>query len=188
MGFFSIFRGIKKLIFFTLLALIVYVAYKISPSSFKGIIPSSTSEEKLTVKRVVDGDTFVMSNNDRIRLIGIDTPEKFQSSKLEKDVERSGKDKKAIQELGKSASEYVRNLVEGKTVTLKSDSKNSDKDKYNRLLRYVYLEDGTCINAKIIEDGYANAYLKFPFEKADEFKKLEKEARAKNRGLWKMGM
>jgi micrococcal nuclease len=186
MGIFSIFKGIKKLILLVLLAVIVYVAYKISPSSFKGIIHSS--EEKLIVKRVVDGDTFVMSNNERVRLIGIDTPEKFQSSKLEKDAERTGKDKKAIQELGKVASEYVKNMVEGKVVTLVRDGKSSDKDKYNRLLRYIYLEDGTCVNAKIIEDGYANAYTKFPFDKEIEFRKLEKEARTNKRGLWKEGM
>jgi micrococcal nuclease len=186
MGIFSIFRGVKRLILLALLAVIVYFAYKISPSSFKGIMPSS--EEKLLVKRVVDGDTFVLSNNEKVRLIGVDTPEKFQSAKLEKDVQRSGKDKKAIQELGKAASEFVKNLVEGKIVTLVKDSKSSERDKYDRLLRYVYLEDGTCVNAKIIEEGYGNAYTVFRFEKIDEFRNLEREARINKRGLWKEGL
>jgi micrococcal nuclease len=186
MGILSPFKTIKRIILLALLIAAVYFFYKISPSSFKGIIPSS--EEKLIVKRVVDGDTFLMSNNERIRLLGIDTPEKFQSAKLDKDVERTGMGKKAIQALGQEASDYVKNLVEGKVVTLVRDSKNSDKDKYNRLLRYVFLEDGTCVNAKIIEDGYAIAYTKFPFEKIDEFRKLEREAKANNRGLWKQGM
>jgi micrococcal nuclease len=183
---FGIFRGIKKLVFICLIAIAAYFGYNYLDKHYPGLLRGK--EEKLIVSRVVDGDTFVLSNKERVRLIGIDTPEKFESRKLDKDVLRSNKDKTAIQELGEKASQYVKNLVEGKIVTLKTDRYSSDRDKYNRLLRYIYLEDGTCLNAKIIQDGYANAYTKFQFEKEEEFKRLEKEARLNNRGLWKEGL
>jgi micrococcal nuclease len=185
MGFFGIFSGVKKIIFLILIAAGIYFFYKVSPSSFNFL---KIKSETLTVTRVVDGDTFVLSNKERVRLIGIDTPEKFESKKMDADAARSGKDKAAIRELGKAASEYVKKLVEGKVVTIQSDNMGSDRDKYNRLLRYVYLENGVCVNAKIIQDGYANAYTKFPFEKMEEFKKLEREARINKRGLWNEGL
>lgn len=136
------------------------------------------------VVRVVDGDTFELSDKSRVRLLGIDTPEVHDSEKLERDAESSGQDVKTIKRLGKIASDYVKSIVEGKRVRLERDPKNDDKDKYGRLLRYVYLEDGTCINAKIIKDGYAQVFDKFEISKIDEFRKLQKEARENNRGLW----
>lgn len=142
------------------------------------------SGEYYTVVRVVDGDTFELNDKIKVRLLGIDTPEKYESKKLDKDAEVSGQDKKTIKKLGKLASDYVRGFAEGKRVRLERDPKNDDKDRYGRLLRYVYLEDGTCINAKIIKDGYAQVYDKFEITKLEEFRKLQKEARENNRGLW----
>ena len=145
---------------------------------------SKQSDEYYTVVRVVDGDTFELNDKIKVRLLGIDTPEKYESKKLDKDAEQSGQDKKTIKKLGKLASDYVTGFVEGKRVKLERDPKNDDKDRYGRLLRYVYLEDGTCVNAKIIKDGYATVYDKFEITKLDEFRKLQKEARENNRGLW----
>lgn len=142
------------------------------------------SNKYLTVSKVIDGDTFKMSNGEKIRLIGIDTPEKFDSDKLEKNSSRSGRDKETIKKLGEASSEYVKKLVEGKRVTLVKDPGYDDKDKYGRLLRYVYTEDGIFVNAKILEDGYANVYYSKSISKMNEFKKLEKEARENKRGLW----
>lgn len=142
------------------------------------------SKEVLVVKRVVDGDTFELSNGEKVRLLGIDTPEKYESKKLDKDVEATGKDKKTIKKLGKLASDYVKNFVEGKKVRLEREPNYEDKDRYGRLLRWVYLEDGTFVNGKIIKDGYAQVYEKFPVSKLDELRKYQKEARENNRGLW----
>lgn len=136
------------------------------------------------VKRVVDGDTFVLENGERVRMLGIDTPEKHESSKLDKDAERTGRDKKTIKKLGELSSQYTKKLIEGKNVVLVPEPKHEDKDKYGRLLRYVYLEDGTFVNKKIVEDGYANAYRRFELSKLDEFIKAEKEARENRKGLW----
>jgi len=136
------------------------------------------------VTKINDGDTFEIETGDRVRLLGIDTPEKWESSKLDKDSERTGKDKEVLQKLGKLASDYTENILMGKKVLLVPDETNSDKDRYGRLLRYAYLEDGTFFNLKIIQDGYAYAYTKFPIIYIDEFIQAQKEARENNRGLW----
>jgi micrococcal nuclease len=144
----------------------------------------SKQKETFLVKRVIDGDTFELESKERVRMLGIDTPEKYESSKLERDVERSGQDKKTLQKLGEMASQYTKKLIEGKRVQLVPEPNYEDKDVYGRLLRYVYLEDGTFINKKIVEDGYAYAFRKYKISLLDEFIKAENEARVNKRGLW----
>jgi micrococcal nuclease len=145
---------------------------------------ANNTKEFVIVKRVVDGDTFLLSNGERVRLLGIDTPEKFESKKLDKDVETTHQDKNTLKKLDQLASDYVKNFVEGKKVYLEKELNYDDKDRYGRLLRWVYLEDGTFINGKIVKDGYAQVYEKFPVSKLDELRKYQKEARENNRGLW----
>ena len=140
--------------------------------------------EDILVKRVVDGDTLLLENNQRVRLIGIDAPEVHQSSKLFRDAQRSKKDIQTIISLGKKSSEFTRKLVEGKCVRLEFDVEKFDR--YGRLLCYVYLKDGTFVNAKIVEEGYASLLTIPPNVKyAALFQSLYQEARENNRGLWK---
>ena len=73
-------------------------------------------------------------------------------------------------------------MVEGKKVRLEYDWQK--RDKYGRLLGYVYLEDGTFLNAEIIKQGYGFAYTRFPFKYLEDFRKYEREARESNKGLW----
>ncbi|MGB9697605.1 MAG: thermonuclease family protein [Ignavibacteria bacterium] len=146
--------------------------------------PENTHTETFIVVRVIDGDTFELSNGQRVRMLGIDTPEKYDSKKLERDVEITKQDRKTIKRLGELASEYVKNFLEGKRVILKKEPYGDDKDKYGRLLRWVYLEDGTFVNGKIVADGYANVYEEFPVSKTLELRQLEREARENKRGLW----
>jgi micrococcal nuclease len=166
----------------------IYVIPKLSEHEQRQ--QQSQVKESYNVKRVVDGDTFELDGKDengkylRVRLLGIDTPEKWESKKLDKDAERTGKDKKTIQRLGQMASDYVKKMCEGKKVNLMPEPNYEDKDVFGRLLRYIYLEDGTFVNKKIIEDGYANAFRKYPISKLEEFKKAEKDARENKRGLW----
>ena len=155
-----------------------------SKNEIPGIEKKEITNEYIIVAKVIDGDTFKMSDGSKVRLIGIDTPEKYDSDKLDRESDMTGRDKETIKKLGEAASEYVRKLVEGKRVTLVRESGYEDKDKYNRLLRYVYLEDGTFVNARIIEDGYANVYNAAQVSKINEFKRLEREARENKRGLW----
>lgn len=115
------------------------------------------------------GDTFQIDTDEKGRLFGIDTPEKWECDKLDKDIERFGKDKEVIKALGQLASDYFEKILLYQKVTLVADSTNSDKDRYGRLLRYAYLEDGTCFNLKIKRDGYAYAYTKHPVFYMQEF-------------------
>ena len=127
-------------------------------------------EEWSRVKRVIDGDTIVLSDNQRVRYIGINTPETKHPSK-------------AAELFGREAYKFNKKLVEGKKVRLEFDAEKYDR--YDRLLAYVYLEDGTFVNAEIIKQGYAYIYTVPPNVKyADLFLKLQQQAREKDRGLW----
>lgn len=138
----------------------------------------------ILVKRAVDGDTIQLESGERVRLIGIDTPEMHISDKLYRDSQRTAQDIRTIQALGRRAYEFTRNLVEGKRVALEFDVEKHDK--YNRLLAYVYLKDGTFVNAKIVEEGYASLLTIPPNVKyAELFLKLYQKARNNKRGLWK---
>jgi endonuclease YncB( thermonuclease family) len=133
--------------------------------------PGSTAPraETYLITRVIDGDTLELYTGERVRLIGVDTPET-------KDPRRP------VQYFGEEAAAFTRRIVEGKRVRLEYDWER--KDKYGRTLAYVYLEDGTFLNAEIIRQGYGFAYTRFPFKYLEEFRKLEREAREAGRGLW----
>jgi micrococcal nuclease len=181
---FKLTKGIIKTVFTLGLFLIILAYFAYNKLTDENNVKREKKTDLLYVKRVVDGDTFELSDGQKVRLLGIDTPEKYESNKLDKDAELSKQDKATVKKLGKLASDYVKGFVEGKNVRLERDPVNDDRDRYGRLLRYVYLEDGTCVNAKIITEGYAQVYDKFPISKLDEFRKLQREARENRRGLW----
>jgi micrococcal nuclease len=121
-----------------------------------------------------DGDTLSVDMNgtvEKVRFIGVDTPETHDP-------------RKAVQCFGKAASDFTKNLIGDKPVRLEADQLNTNRDRYNRLLRYVYTQDGTLVNSEIIRRGYGFAYTSFPFGKADEFRALEQQARDSGTGLW----
>lgn len=126
------------------------------------------------VTRAVDGDTIEVDMDgvkEKIRMIGVDTPETHHPDK-------------GVECFGVLASEYTKSALEGKRVRLESDETNQNRDRYQRLLRYVYTEQGALWNAELISNGYAHALTAFPFTKMDEFKLLEQNARVQNKGLW----
>jgi len=135
------------------------------------------------VVNVYDGDTFKIESGEKVRLLGIDTPELHESKKMLRDASRSGQDIATIKAMGFRASAFVKPLILNKTVRLEFDIEK--RDKYGRLLAYVYLDDGTFLNKKIIESGYAVPLTIPPnIKHADEFKMLFKQARARKSGLW----
>lgn len=137
----------------------------------------------ILVKRVIDGDTLLLENNQRVRLIGIDCPELHDSDKLKRDARRLSQDTSAIKQMGQKAYAFTRGLAEGKRVKLEFDVERYDK--YKRILAYVYLEDGTFLNAKIVEAGYASLLTYAPNVRyADLFLGLYQQARDNQRGLW----
>lgn len=127
------------------------------------------------VTRFDDGDTIVVDmngHNEKIRFIGVDTPETQDPRKV-------------VQCFGQVAGDFTKQLIGSQTVRLEADPLSSNRDRYNRLLRYVYLPDNTLVQAEIIKQGYGFAYTSFPFTKSQEFSELQKQARGQNRGLWK---
>ena len=122
------------------------------------------------VERVVDGDTFVLDNGERVRLIGVNTPESVKPGE-EPEV------------YGKEASQYTKRMLEGQRVRLEFDV--SERDRYGRLLAYVYLEDGTFFNELLLTEGYAQVMTVPPNVKyAERFLAAERAAREAGRGLW----
>jgi micrococcal nuclease len=126
------------------------------------------SQERFCL-RVIDGDTIELDGGERVRLIGVDTPETVDP-------------RRPVQYFGKEASAFTRRMAEGKNVRLEQDE--DTRDRYGRTLAYVYLQDGTFLNAEIIRQGYGHAYTRFPFRYQQQFVELEREAREKGRGLW----
>jgi micrococcal nuclease len=121
------------------------------------------SADEVWVEHVIDGDTFVSRSGDTIRLIGIDTPEKDQPHYEE-------------------AKKMLEERIGDKKVRLEKDV--SETDKYNRLLRYVYVDD-VFINRILIEEGLARALTLPPDVKyVDEIMSAQESAKNNNRGLW----
>lgn len=157
--------------------------YSADEGKFKIPFGKSYDYTNVYVTRVVDGDTLELETRERVRLIGIDTPEMHDSNKLYKDAQRSKQDVNTIKKMGKEAYEFTKKLVEAKRVSLEFDVERYDK--YNRLLAYAYLKDGTFVNAEIVKQGYASTLTIPPNVKyAGLFLKLYREARENNRGLW----
>lgn len=127
------------------------------------------------VERVVDGDTLKVIDQGQektIRLIGINSPESVDP-------------RRSVECFGKEASAYIRSLAEDKDVEISLDTSQGEFDKYGRVLAYVFLTDGTSLNKKMIEDGYAFEYTyHIPYLYQQEFKDAEKDARTHKRGLW----
>jgi len=128
-----------------------------------------------SVVKVVDGDTLALNidgQNQTLRLIGIDTPETVDP-------------RKPVQCFGVEASNKAKEILTGQKVRIEKDSTQGELDKYNRLLAYVFLEDGTNFNKMMIEQGYAYEYTyDLPYKYQKEFKLSEQTAREQGRGLW----
>jgi micrococcal nuclease len=134
----------------------------------------TTNPNYYPVAYVVDGDTIAVNmdgREEKVRMIGLDTPE-------------TKKPNSPVECFGMAASDYAHKLMDDQSIRLESDPINTNRDRYDRLLRYVYLRDGRLVNSEMIKQGYGFAYLSFPFTKADEFRQYQKEARETNRGLW----
>ena len=127
------------------------------------------------VESVIDGDTFRINYKGEtvsVRLIGINTPEiDTQNSSAEC--------------YGVEAKEYLKNAIEGKMIGLSIDPKQDKLDKYGRLLRYAYFDDGSDIGSSIVWYGYGYEYTydgEYYYQSA--YKELQNEAKNNKRGLW----
>lgn len=158
-----------KILFLALNFLLLPLCLLFSPEGSQ-----EANAEYRTVQRVVDGDTLILENGERVRLIGVDTPETKHPQK-------------PVEYFGHEASSFTKSIVEGKRVWVEFDQANTHvghKDKYGRTLAYVFREDGKFLNAEIISQGYGHAYTQYPFKYLNEFRTLERQARDQRTGLW----
>jgi micrococcal nuclease len=121
-----------------------------------------------TVDRVIDGDTVVLDNDERVRLIGVDAPE-----------------------VGQPGAERAQAFLEGMTAAADeielqydSDYPGDRKDTHGRTLAYLHLPNGICINAELIRRGYCKVLRDFPFSRKGQFINYEKEAQERHLGIW----
>jgi micrococcal nuclease len=127
-----------------------------------------------SVNHFVDGDTIAVNMNgkvEKVRFVGVDTPE-------------THKPNTPVQCYGPAAADFTKNTIGSNSVRLVSDSLSTDRDRYDHLLRYVCLPDGTNVNEKLIQNGYGFYYPYFPFTKSGQFAADEQVAMAAHKGLW----
>ncbi len=168
---------------------------------FLGGGPSVTGlQGPAEVTRVSDGDTITVTldgREEKVRLTGIDTPETFASSKLDRDVDLSPLNREEMRALGKEATAYAEDLMEGREVYLELDAE--ERDRYGRMLAYVYtLEQGgdwtfqdetfEQVNLELVEAGWADPLTIAPNDKyAELYVDAAQVARRQNRGIWAQG-
>ena len=143
-------------------------------SSDEELVEDESEEEFYDVIKVVDGDTIAISlrgKSETIRLIGIDTPETVDS-------------RVAVQCFGKEATAKLKSVI-GKRVSIEKDEEEGERDKYGRLLAYIYTEEGLFLNKYMIEQGFAFEYMyDDPYKYQKEFKAAQASAKAAKKGLW----
>ncbi len=116
-------------------------------------------------------------------MIGIDAPEIHESEKLDRDARQSGRSKEQIRTLGRLSWEFTRRQLANKDVGLEFDVQR--RDRYGRLLAYVWLSDATMFNVQILREGYSQVLTVPPNVRyAELFLKCQREARENMRGLW----
>lgn len=177
-------KGVLKPIYLVLFLLSILTACQVGkePVRETDTLESTGDFERMpesgkfyAIRKFVDGDTFWIDDSSatgiKIRLIGMDTPESRNVFKKKKHP------------MGKEVSDYVETLLRGKRVRLEMDVQK--RDQYGRILAYVFLEDGTHLNAHLLEKGYAWLMTMPPNVKyADTFYRLQVAAREAKLGLW----
>jgi len=138
-----------KVIFFTLIILFIVVI-----SLY--IIKSPSNKQTAVATRIIDGDTFEIESGEKVRLICVDAPEQEQEGY-------------------EAAKQFLEDLILNKTIKLQKDV--SDKDKYNRLLRYVYVSNGkeeVFVNKLLVQEGHAEVFRYEPdISKCDEIENIK---------------
>lgn len=133
-------------------------------------VDTGTPGQTFVVQRVVDGDTLLLEGGERVRLIGVDTPETVREDY-------------PVEPWGPEASQFTKRMVEGRSVQLTFDKER--RDRFGRLLAYVHIDD-VLLNEELIRAGLSEAQLQYPYSSAMKrrFREAEDDAKAAHRGLW----
>lgn len=136
--------------------------------------PESLSEGTYTVERVVDGDTLLLTNRVRVRLIGVDTPETVKPNT-------------PVEPFGPEASAFTKHWVAQAHHQVRLQFDRQRLDKYDRMLAYVW-SDGQMLNEELVRAGLARAELQYHYNAAmkSRFRRAQEEARSAGRGIWSL--
>jgi len=138
------------------------------------------------VVRVVDGDTIMVKlpqSTERVRLIGIDTPEMDASKNNARAYGSLSRDHLA--EWAQKSKDFTTELLLHETVIVSYDPAAGKRDQYDRVLGYITLDDGTDFNLLLIEEGYARVYTAETFERKQEYMNALVIAQEYEIGMWK---
>lgn len=135
-----------------------------------------------TVTWVYDGDTLHVDPVGKVRLLGIDCPERTRSPERDRKFTVLGADPVRLGAMQRAGLRYNIATAKGRSVTLQLDRQQYDR--HGRLLAYVMLPDGRLLNRLLLEEGLAVVYRRFDFAWKDDFLKAEAEARQAGVGLW----
>ena len=146
---------------------------------------ATTAQSAVLVGRVLwvyDGDTLKIENIGKVRLLGIDTPESQASSKDHFYTKRFSVTEQRLRNIARQAKSYNIHKVKNQQVRLELD--HTDRDKYGRLLAYVYLPDGRMLNRVLLQKGLATVFRRYDFLYKKDFLEVEAKARNNKLGLW----
>jgi len=164
-------KALRKGAFFAFVAFVLLSSHFVNAESCTS--SSLSSPESATVKWVYDGDSLLLTDKRKIRIVGIDTPETKHH-------------RQKAQAYGAKAREALRELLKSFNYQVVLRYGKERKDKYKRTLAHVYLPDGTNISNWLLEEGYAKT-LAFPpnIALADCYKKSEEVAQAQSLRIWR---
>jgi micrococcal nuclease len=167
------------------MAAAVPVAAAAAPGAVEGLGPARAGAPWRTVARVVDGAVLALDNGERVRLLGIEAPERLAGPLQAAVAGQAGVAPAKVREAGDESAAFARAMVAGQAVRLAYDGPS--RDRYGQTLAYVWLEDGRMLNREMARAGYAAAHPSAEFTRRGEFEALEREARRLRRGLHREG-
>lgn len=134
------------------------------------------------VTRVYDGDTIVVAGIGEVRLVGVDAPE-HEASTRDRYYQRRGISAAVLRRTAAAAKRYVERHARGRVVSL--EPAEESRDRYGRLLAYVYLPNGQLLNRQLVLEGLAFVYRRFEFAQKQDFLLAEAEAQQRGAGMWR---
>jgi micrococcal nuclease len=170
-------RNLNLHLVILILSLIVTVIFEFTDSESQTSEPEveGIQSNMVAVESITDGDTFAVNLDGvvkKVRIIGIDTPE-------------TKAPRQPVECFGQQATEKLATLIGDRYVALATDPTQANQDRYGRLLRYVYLEDGTDVGLVMIAGGFATEYTyQTPHQKQAEYLAAQAEAKTNNAGFW----
>ena len=140
------------------------------------------AENVFAVDRVIDGDTIRLANRRKVRLLGVKAPELHDVGRIAEEASRYRVDMKLIRKRGEQAYKFLNDSIGKGKVRLAYDWVKRDDE--GLTLAYVYLEDGSLLNAAVLSKGLAYFDDRYPFQHQGDFEVLEEDARQKGLGVW----